>query len=59
MLEKVKVFDAQNEHLLLKIGGAILGSVIVTAVVFAIASVLESDEEFEVEFDEAPADEID
>jgi hypothetical protein len=58
MLAKVKSFDAQNGHLPLKIGGALLGSAIVTALVFVIASMLEADEEFEVEFDEAPADEI-
>jgi len=58
MLEAVKSFDAQNGHLPLKIGGAVLGSVIVTAIVFAVISALEDDEEFETEFDEAPADEI-
>ena len=59
MLQKVKSFDAQNGHLPLKIGGAILGSAIVTALVFVVVSALESDEEFETEFDEAPTDEID
>jgi len=60
MLEKVKRFDAQNGHLPLKIGGAVLGSAIVTAIVFAVISALEPDEEFPIsEFDEAPVDEID
>lgn len=59
MLEKVKSFDAQNGHLPLKIGGAILGSAIATAIVFVLVSALDGDEEFEAEFDEAPADEID
>lgn len=62
MLAKVKSFDAQNGHLPLKIGGALLGSAIVTGIVFAVVSALEDDEEFEPEFDEgedAPTDEID
>ena len=62
MLQKVKSFDAQNGHLPLKIGGAVLGSAIVTALVFVLVSALEPDEEFPIsEFDEAevPVDEID
>jgi hypothetical protein len=60
MLQKVKRFDAQNGHLPLKIGGAVLGSAIVTAIVFVLVSALEDNEEFAVsEFDEAPTDEID
>ena len=60
MLEKVKRFDAQNSHLPLKIGGAVLGSAIVTALVFVVVSALEENEEFAVsEFDEAPTEEID
>jgi hypothetical protein len=59
MLQKVKRFDAQNGHLPLKIGGAVLGSAIVTAIVFALVSALEDDEEFPVdEFIAAPTDEI-
>jgi hypothetical protein len=61
MLAKVKSFDAQNGHLPLKIGGALLGSAIVTAIVFVVISALADDEEFAVsEFDETPpTDEID
>lgn len=59
MLQKAQNFDAQNGHLPLKIIGSVLGSAIVTGLVFVIASALESDEEFEAEFDEAPAEEID
>jgi len=60
MLQKVKSFDAQNGHLPLKIGGAVLGSAIVTAIVFVLVSALEDNEEFAVnEFDEAPTEEID
>lgn len=60
MLAKVKSFDAQNGHLPLKIGGAVLGSAIVSALVFVVISALEDNEEFAVsEFDEVPADEID
>jgi len=60
MLAKVKSFDAQNGHLPLKIGGAVLGSAIVTAIVFVVISALEDNEEFAVsEFDEALTDEID
>ncbi len=59
MLQKVKSFDAQNGHLPLKIGGAILGSAVITALVFVVVSALEDNEEFAVsEFDEAPADEF-
>ncbi len=60
MLAKVKSFDAQNGHLPLKIGGAVLGSAIVSALVFVVISALEDNEEFAVsEFDEVPTDEID
>ena len=59
MLAKVKSFDAQNGHLPLKIGGAVLGSAIVTAIVFVVISALEDNEEFAVsEFDEASTDEF-
>ena len=58
MLQKVQDFDAQNGHLQLKIVGSVLGSAIITALVFVIASALESDEEFEAEFDDAPVEEI-
>ena len=59
MLQKAQTFDAQNGHLPLKIIGSVLGSAIVTALVFVVASALESDEEFEADFDEATVDEID
>lgn len=59
MLQKVQNFDAQNGHLPLKVVGSLLGSAIVTGLVFVVAAALESDEEFEAEFDEAPVEEID
>jgi hypothetical protein len=58
MLQKVQTFDAQNGHLPIKVVGSVVGSAIVTALVFLVASALEDDEEF-AEIDEAPADEID
>lgn len=58
MLQKVQDFDAQNGHLPLKIVGSVLGSAIITGLVFVIASALESEEEFEAEFDDAPVEEI-
>ena len=58
MLQKVQNFDAQNGHLPIKVFGSVLGSAIVTALVFIVASALDSDEEFDVDFDEAPVDEV-
>lgn len=60
MLQKIQTFDAQNGHLPIKVIGSLLGSALVTVLVFVVASSLESDEEyFEAEFDEAPVEEID
>jgi len=57
MVQKIQTFDAKNKHLPLKITGAVIGSVIVTAIVFLVVSALEDDEEY-AEFDEAPVEEV-
>lgn len=49
MLDKIKVFDAEKNHLPLKAAGAFLGALIGGALVLAALALMEESAEFEFE----------
>jgi hypothetical protein len=53
MLDKIKVFDAEKNHLPLKAAGAFLGALVGGALVLVALSLMEEGEEFEFAAEEA------
>jgi hypothetical protein len=49
MLQKIKIFDAEKNHLPLKAAGAFIGALVGGALVLAALSMLEEGDEFEFE----------